>query len=89
MEETEVERIRIVLAKYENFDLIGVHTNLALYESDDLVNAHANFILEGNLSATSTEEIIERLDSNMFTEDAIPSVLKVLKRRLVGNNSKR
>ena len=54
MDEAEVERIRDVLSKYENFDLIGVHTNLALYESDDLVNAHAGFILEENLSAIST-----------------------------------
>ncbi|MDA0361308.1 MAG: hypothetical protein O3A69_09590 [Proteobacteria bacterium] len=44
MDEAEVERIRDVLTKYENFDLIGVHANLALYEADDLVNAHAGFI---------------------------------------------
>jgi len=88
MDEAEVERIRDVLSKYENFDLIGVHTNLALYESDDLVNAHAGFILEENLSAISTEEIIRRLDNNLFSDDSLRSVLRVLRSRLVGNASK-
>ena len=89
MDEAEVEWIRDVLTKYENFDLIGVDANLALYEADDLVNAHAGFILEENLSAISTEEIIRRLDSNLFAGDALRSVLKVLRRRLVDNTSKR
>lgn len=88
MDEAEVEQIRDVLSKYENFDLIGLHTNLAVYESDDLVTAHADFILEENLSAISTEEIIRRLDNNLFADDSLRSVLRVLRSRLVGNTSK-
>ena len=57
-------------------------------ESDDLVNAHAGFILEENLSAISTEEIIRRLDNNLFVDDSLRSVLRVLRSRLVGNTSK-
>ena len=82
MDEAEVDRIRDVLTKYENFDLVGAHTNFALYESDDAVNSHADFILEENLSAISTEEIIRRLDSNLFADDSLRSVLKVLRSRL-------
>jgi hypothetical protein len=88
MVEAEVERIRDVLSKYENFDLIGVHSNLTLNEADDLVNAHAGFILEENLSAISTEEIIRRLDNNLFANDSLRSVLRVLRSRLMGNTSK-
>ena len=88
MDEAEVERIRGVLAKYENFDLIGAPSNLAFYESDDLVNAHAGFILEEHLSAISTEEIIRRLDNNLFADASLRSVLRVLRGRLVGNASK-
>jgi hypothetical protein len=88
MDEAEVERIRDVLSKYENFDLIGLHTNLAVHESDDLVTAHAGFILEENLSAISTGEIIRRLDNNLFADDSLRSALRVLRSRLVGNTSK-
>ena len=88
MDEAEVEQIRDVLSKYENFDLIGLHTNLAVYESGGLVTAHAYFILEENLSAISTEEIIRRLDNNLFADDSLRSVLRVLRSRLVGNTSK-
>ena len=88
MDEAEVERIRDVLSKYENFDLIGIHANLALYEADDLVNANAGFILEENLSAISTEEIIRRFDNNLFADDSLRSVLRVLRSRLVGSTPK-
>jgi hypothetical protein len=69
----EVELIENALGKYENIEIESAHNNLALEE---------------RISAIPTEEIIERLDSRMFSEDAIPSVLRVLNRRLVNNNSK-
>ena len=38
--------------------------------------------LEENLNKISTEEIVERLNKKNFSDDAIPSALRVLKNRL-------
>ena len=73
LDEVEGEQIKIVLSEYEHIDLVSVPNNLALEE---------------RISDIPTEEVIERLDSRMFSEDALPSVLRVLNRRLVNDNSK-
>lgn len=55
---------------------------LGKYQSIDLSAVLRNEILEENLTSLSTEEIIERLNKKIFSDDSIPSALRVLKNRL-------
>ena len=51
------------------------------HQGIDLSVASRNEILEENLTRLSTEEIIERIQKKHFSDDAIPSALRVLNSR--------
>ncbi|MDA1239142.1 MAG: hypothetical protein O3A15_09365 [Proteobacteria bacterium] len=68
VDEFEAELIEIYMDKFKHVDLVDSSVNLAS---------------EGNLSAFSTKELTEQLDSSMCAEDSILSILRVLKDRLV------
>ena len=64
----------------ENEQSVIINT-LETYRDIDLTVV-PNQILEENLTKLSTEEIIERLSKKNFSDDAIPSALRVLKNRM-------
>jgi hypothetical protein len=64
----------------ENEQSVIINT-LETYRDIDLTVVR-NQILEENLTKLSTEEIVERLHKKNFSDDAIPSALRVLRNRL-------
>ena len=66
---------------WEKNEQIVIAKVLKNYRSVDLTVTR-NLILEENLTKISTEEIVERLSKNSFSDDAIPSALRVLENRL-------
>jgi uncharacterized membrane protein YeaQ/YmgE (transglycosylase-associated protein family) len=55
---------------------------LEKYKDRDFKFQSGNTELELNLSQMSTEEILKRLETNNFSDESIPSALKVLSSRL-------
>jgi hypothetical protein len=58
---------------------------LRTLEKHDISEVEAkphNSSLEENIDKLSTEELVEKLNQNYFTYESVPSVLRVLKRRL-------
>lgn len=67
---------------WEANEKIIIANILGKYQSIDLSAVLRNEILEENLTSLSTEEIIERLNKEHFSDDSIPSALRVLNTRL-------
>lgn len=66
---------------WEENEQLVITNVLENFRGVDLTVAR-NRTLEENLTKISTEEIVEKLNKKNFSDDAIPSVLRVLKNRL-------
>jgi hypothetical protein len=66
---------------WEENEQVVITNILENYRTIDLAIAR-NQMLEENLTKLSTEEIVDRLNKKNFSDDAIPSALRVLRNRL-------
>jgi hypothetical protein len=67
---------------WEEHEVDIINEILNEHKSMDLSVPAKNEVLEENLGRLSTEDIVERIQKKHFSEDAIPSALRVLKNRL-------
>ena len=67
---------------WEENEQLVITAILKNYQRVDLNASARNKMFEENLARLSTEEIVDRLNRNNFSEDSIPSALRVLSNRL-------